>query len=90
MPSAARADPPDASSPAAPAATSGADLVPPELLLTEDNARAYRRFLDWSVGAGFKLGVVEVTEPWRRDALVAWTAATVAGTRVVRLDLASQ
>jgi tetratricopeptide (TPR) repeat protein len=90
MPSTAAADPP-AGEALATAATSGAAVVaPPEQLLSEDNARAYRRFLDWSVGAGFKLGVVEVTEPWRRDALVAWTAATVPGTRVVRLNLASQ
>src|SRR5258708_3869181 len=47
-------------------------LVPPERLVTEDGARAYRRFLEWSVGAGFKLAVVEVADPRRRAALVAW------------------
>ena len=59
-----------------------------ERLLSEDNARAYGRFIAWSVGAGFKLGVVEVVEPWRRDALVAWTSHAAPGTREVRLDRA--
>ncbi len=64
--------------------------APPEQLLRESSARAYRRFLEWSVGAGFKLAVVEVADRRHRDALVAWTVATVPGTRLLRLDRASQ
>ena len=75
---------------AGPVSERAARLLPPERLLTEDNARAYRRFLDWSVGAGFKLGVVEIADPWRRDALVAWTSAIVPGTRTLRLDEANR
>ena len=67
----------------------GPRAAAPERLLTGEDARAYRRFLEWSVGAGFKLAMVQISEPWRRDALVAWTAATVPGTRVLHLDKAS-
>jgi tetratricopeptide (TPR) repeat protein len=68
--------------------SAGAELSP-ERLLPEDDARAYRRFLEWSVGHGFKLAVVEIADARKRDALVAWTVTTTPGTRTVRLDLAS-
>jgi tetratricopeptide (TPR) repeat protein len=79
MPAAATATsaPPAGSAPAAEA---------PERLFGADDARAYRRFLAWSVGQGFAMAVVEVTAPRDRDALVAWTKAAAPGARVAELD----
>jgi tetratricopeptide (TPR) repeat protein len=65
------------------------DADTPERILGEDDGRAYRRFLDWMVGDGFALAVLEVKEPRRRDEIVAWTSARVPGTRVVAMDQAS-
>ncbi|MRG90654.1 tetratricopeptide repeat protein [Polyangium spumosum] len=58
----------------------------PEALLGEDMGRAYRRFVEWMYDARFCLAVVEVSTPWKRDALIAWTSAKYAGVRTLRLD----
>jgi hypothetical protein len=55
-------------------------------IFAPDDARAYQRFLEWSLGMGFKLAIVEVTAPRDRDALLAWTAEVAPGLRVVKLD----
>jgi tetratricopeptide (TPR) repeat protein len=49
----------------------------PESILTEEDAAAYRRFLDWSVGDGFDLAIVRVGSRSKREALVAWTKAQI-------------
>lgn len=61
-----------------------------EGILEPDDARAYERFVTWSIGAGFRLAVVEVTAPRDREALLSWTASKVSGVQVVRLDDAEQ
>ena len=58
----------------------------PESLLGSDDAAAYRRFLDWSVGDGFDLAIVKMTAPVHRNALVAWTKERVP--RAYEIDLA--
>lgn len=68
-------------------APAGADT--PEVLLPEDDARALRRFVEWSLGAGFKLCVVEVAGR-RRERLLRWALAAVPGARQVRLDRANE
>ena len=67
-----------------------ADTAVLESILAPEDARAYRRFLEWSIGGGFKLAIVEVTAPRDRDALVAWTASAAPGARAVTLDEAKQ
>jgi tetratricopeptide (TPR) repeat protein len=57
----------------------------PETLLGKEDAFAYRRFLDWGVGAGFDLAIVQIETPWKRDALIEWTRAQVPGTQTVAL-----
>jgi tetratricopeptide (TPR) repeat protein len=59
-------------------------------ILGIEGARAYRRFLGWSVGRGFKLALIEVASPRRRDALVAWTFASYPQACRVSLDQAEQ
>ncbi len=61
----------------------------PERILGEDGGRAYRNFLAWTPGGGFALAVLEVTEPRRRDELLAWTRAHVPGTREAQMDQAA-
>jgi len=63
-----------------------ADTAALESILAPEDARAYRRFLEWSIGGGFKLAIVEVTAPRDRDALVAWTVSAAPGARAVALD----
>lgn len=78
-----------ASSVAEPLAPPAEPRPMPGIFAPED-ARAYRRFLEWSVGMGFKLAVLEVTAPRDRDALLAWTAEVAPGLRVVKLDAAER
>lgn len=54
-------------------------------LLPED-ALAYERFLDWSLGGGFKLALIERRHPEERKALVAWTLERVPGAKVAHLE----
>lgn len=61
-----------------------------EGIFDPDDARAYERFVTWSIGGGFRLAVVEVTAPRDREALLSWTASKVSGVQVVRLDEAEQ
>jgi tetratricopeptide (TPR) repeat protein len=68
-----------------PAAGDRATYEPEEILSALD-ARALRRFIDWSIDEKFGLAVVSIVEPWRREALAAWIARTYEGTRVLRLD----
>jgi tetratricopeptide (TPR) repeat protein len=68
------------------AGAGSARIWEPEALLGEEMGLAYRRFVGWMYGAGFCLGVVEVSTPWKRDALAAWTAAKCAGVETIRLD----
>ncbi len=58
----------------------------PETLLGEDDGLVFRRFFEWGVGHGFDLGIVQMTTPWKRDALLAWAVATVPGVQVIALD----
>jgi tetratricopeptide (TPR) repeat protein len=55
-------------------------------ILDPDDARAYQRFLSWSVGAGFKLAIVAMGTLAKRRALVAWTLNAIAGARMVNLQ----
>ncbi|WP_438030150.1 tetratricopeptide repeat protein [Sorangium sp. So ce233] len=48
-----------------------------EEILGPERGAAYRRFLEWSVGEGFMLAVVEVRRPAQREALAAATRAAV-------------
>ena len=65
------------------------DSGAPEHILGDDGGRAYRRFLEWTVGDGFALAVIEVRSPAQRRDLLTWTSAEMPGTRVVQLDRAS-
>ncbi|MRG94029.1 tetratricopeptide repeat protein [Polyangium spumosum] len=60
-------------------------LREPEALLGEEDGAAFRRFVDWSVEGDFSLAIVEVTTPWKRDALLAWTQAKVPRARAIAL-----
>ncbi|MDC0745193.1 tetratricopeptide repeat protein [Polyangium mundeleinium] len=57
----------------------------PEALLGDDDGLVLRRFFEWGVGHGFDLAIVQITTPWKRDALIAWAKANVQG--VVGIDL---
>ncbi|MGK3963405.1 tetratricopeptide repeat protein [Sorangium sp. So ce118] len=56
-----------------------------ERILGPERGAAYRRFLEWSVGGGFVLAVVEIRRPAQREALAAATGAAVPGLCVARL-----
>ncbi|XYI03020.1 tetratricopeptide repeat protein [Sorangium sp. So ce1128] len=56
-----------------------------ERILGPERGAAYRRFLEWSVGGGFMLAVVEIRRPAQREALAAATGAAVPGLCVARL-----
>ncbi|XXY49402.1 tetratricopeptide repeat protein [Sorangium sp. So ce269] len=56
-----------------------------ERILGPERGAAYRRFLEWSVGGGFMLAVVEIRRPAQREALGAATGAAVPGLCVARL-----
>lgn len=56
-----------------------------EEILGPERGAAYRRFLEWSVGEGFMLAVVEVRWPAQREALAAATRAEVPRLCVARL-----
>lgn len=60
----------------------------PERLLGEEGGRALRNYLDWLVEGGFALGIIELTEPWRRRDLLTWIADRVPGTRSAAMDKA--
>lgn len=68
--------------------------VTPELedslarLLGEEDTRAYRRFIDWSLGHGFKLAIVRMPVPAEAAALAAWTHEHVPQSCQVPLDQA--
>ncbi|TKD08622.1 tetratricopeptide repeat protein [Polyangium fumosum] len=57
----------------------------PEALLGEDDGLVLRRFFAWGVGHGFDLAIVQITTPWKRDALIAWAKANVPGVAVIDL-----
>ncbi|MDC3962671.1 tetratricopeptide repeat protein [Polyangium jinanense] len=57
----------------------------PEALLGEDDGLVLRRFFEWGVGHGFDLAIVQITTPWKRDALIAWAKANVQGVAVIDL-----
>jgi len=57
----------------------------PESILGSEDGAAYRRFLDWSPGAGFDLAIVKVTLPAKRDALIAWTKEQIP--KAIEIDL---
>ncbi|WP_433936734.1 tetratricopeptide repeat protein [Sorangium cellulosum] len=56
-----------------------------EEILGPERGAAYRRFLEWSVGEGFMLAVVEVRRPAQREALAAATRAAVPRLCIARL-----
>ncbi|XXT24710.1 tetratricopeptide repeat protein [Sorangium sp. So ce429] len=56
-----------------------------ERILGPERGAAYRRFLEWSIGGGFMLAVVEIRRPAQREALAAATGAAVPGLCVARL-----
>ncbi|AGP36799.1 hypothetical protein SCE1572_21255 [Sorangium cellulosum So0157-2] len=56
-----------------------------ERVLGPQRGAAYRRFLEWSVGGGFMLAVVEMRRPAQREALVAATDAAVPSLCIARL-----
>ncbi|MEO7331950.1 MAG: tetratricopeptide repeat protein [Minicystis sp.] len=58
----------------------------PEEILGVDGGRAYRHFIAWTVGQGFDLAVLEVSDPRQTNALIAWTEAESAGAKIVNLD----
>ncbi|HVK65092.1 MAG TPA: hypothetical protein VM694_11475, partial [Polyangium sp.] len=57
----------------------------PEALLGDDDGLVLRRFFEWGVGHGFDLAIVQITTPWKRDALIAWAKANVQGVAVIDL-----
>ncbi|WP_437321123.1 tetratricopeptide repeat protein [Sorangium sp. So ce385] len=63
-----------------------AELGTFEQILGPDRGAAYRRFVEWSVGAGFALAVVEIRHPAHREALAAATRAAVPSLCLARLD----
>lgn len=69
---------------------SGSALAAPERILGAEDACAYRRYLEWSVGHGFKLAIIEVTMPRRRDELIAWTREAFPPVCVVDIDEAER
>ncbi|WP_437563579.1 tetratricopeptide repeat protein [Sorangium sp. So ce542] len=56
-----------------------------EQVLGPERGAAYRRFVEWSVGAGFMLAVVEIRRPAQREALAAATRAAVPSLCIARL-----
>lgn len=58
----------------------------PESILAEEDAAAYRRYLEWSIGDGFDLAIIRVGLRSKRDALVAWTKAQVPEVREIDLS----
>ncbi|WP_437718467.1 tetratricopeptide repeat protein [Sorangium sp. So ce448] len=71
-------------------ATPGDEAAPEEpgdleRILGPERGAAYRRFLEWSVGEGFMLAVVEVRRPVQREALAAATRAAVPSLCIARL-----
>ncbi|KYF80705.1 hypothetical protein BE11_06630 [Sorangium cellulosum] len=72
--------------PAAPGGeAASAEPVRFEEILGPERGAAYRRFLEWSIGEGFMLAVVEVRRPAQREALAAATRAAVPRLCVARL-----
>lgn len=59
-----------------------------ERLLGKEDVRAYRRFIDWSLGHGFKLAIVRMPMPAEAGALAAWTHEHVPHSCQVPLDQA--
>ncbi|WP_159397152.1 tetratricopeptide repeat protein [Sorangium cellulosum] len=57
-----------------------------ERILGSERGVAYGRFLEWSVGEGFVLAVVELRRPAQREALAKATSAAVAKLCTARLD----
>lgn len=57
----------------------------PEALLGQEDGGAFRRFVEWSVGSGFDMAVVEIATPWKRDALMAWTQEKIPGAKLIPL-----
>jgi len=57
----------------------------PEALLGQEDGAAFRRFVEWSVGSGFDMAVVEIATPWKRDALMAWTQEKIPGAKLIPL-----
>ncbi|MBK9263678.1 MAG: tetratricopeptide repeat protein [Polyangiaceae bacterium] len=57
----------------------------PESILGAEDGAAYRRFLEWSPGAGFDLAIIKVALPVKRDALIAWTREQIPGAREIDL-----
>ncbi|MGK3983109.1 tetratricopeptide repeat protein [Sorangium sp. So ce136] len=75
-----------AEGPAAPGGeAAGAEPGSFEHILGPERGAAYRRFIEWSVGGGFMLAVVEIRRPAQREALAAATGAAVPGFCVARL-----
>ncbi|XXX81813.1 tetratricopeptide repeat protein [Sorangium sp. So ce134] len=62
-----------------------AEPVSFERALGSERGAAYRRFVEWSVGAGFMLAIVEVRRPAQREALVVATRAAVPSLCLARL-----
>ena len=61
---------------AAPSDSASAASVP-ERLFGPDGGRAYRHFLEWSMGHGFAMAILKVSAPRDRAALVEWTRGVV-------------
>ncbi|WP_437931827.1 tetratricopeptide repeat protein [Sorangium sp. So ce291] len=73
-------------SPAGPGGeAAGAELGSFERILGPERGAAYRRFLEWSIGGGFMLAIVEIRRPAQREALAAATGAAVPKLCVARL-----
>ncbi|WP_437492586.1 tetratricopeptide repeat protein [Sorangium sp. So ce1014] len=56
-----------------------------ERIVGSERGAAYRRFIDWSVGEGFTLAVVEIRRPAQREALAEATGAVVPRLCIARL-----